>query len=65
MSTPEQEHLRLATHCSRMSDGELEKLAAFGFELSEAARQALEAEIAHRGINLAIAPPHPESTSTN
>lgn len=48
-----------------MSDGELEKLAAFGFELSEAARQALEAEIAHRGINLAIAPPHPESMSTN
>lgn len=57
MSTAEDERVRLAEVYSGMSDGELEKLAATGFELSEAAHQALESEIARRGLNVAIAPP--------
>lgn len=56
MDTPEQERLRLAGVYSGLSDSELEQLAAKGFELSEAARQALEGEIARRGLNLSISP---------
>jgi hypothetical protein len=57
MTTPDQERVRLAAVYSGMSDAELEKLAATGFELSGAAHQALEAEIARRGLNIAVAPP--------
>jgi len=51
----EEEGERLASVYSGQSDGELEQLAAAGYELSESAHQALEAEIARRGLNLAIA----------
>jgi hypothetical protein len=57
MTTPEQERARLAEVYSGMSDGELEKLAATGSELSEAAHDALESEIARRGLSIIIAPP--------
>ena len=55
MSTPEQERQRFAGVYSGMSDAELERVAASGYELSEVARQALEAEISRRGIDVAIA----------
>jgi Putative prokaryotic signal transducing protein len=51
------EHQRVAELYSSKSDGELEKLAADGFELSDEAREALQAEIGRRGLNLALAPP--------
>jgi Putative prokaryotic signal transducing protein len=57
MSAPDQERVRLAEVYSGKSDGELEELAASGFDLSEEAHQALESEIARRGLNVAIAPP--------
>jgi Putative prokaryotic signal transducing protein len=57
MTTPEQERFRLAEVYSGKSDGELEELAATGFELSEEAHQALESEITRRGLSVAIAPP--------
>src|ERR1022692_1625336 len=57
MTTPEQERARLTGVYSGMSDAELERLAARGFELGEEAHQALESEIARRGLNIAIAPP--------
>ncbi len=57
MTTPEQERARLTETYSKMSDGELEKLAADGSELSEGAQQALESEIARRGLNVKLEPP--------
>lgn len=56
MNNPQQERERLTSLYSNMSDGELEKIAETGYELSDVARQALQAEIAHRGVNIAIAP---------
>ena len=56
MTTPEQERDRIVARYAAMSDGELEKVAATGYELSEAARQALEAEIARRGLGVTLAP---------
>lgn len=53
----DEEHKRVARVYSAMCDEELEKLAATGFDLSDEARQALEAEIGRRGLNLALAPP--------
>jgi DNA-directed RNA polymerase subunit M/transcription elongation factor TFIIS len=55
MTTPEQERDRITGIYSGMSDDELEKVAATGYELSEIARQALEAEISRRGRSVAIA----------
>lgn len=55
MSTPEHERERFAGVYSGMSDAELEKVAESGYELSEVARQALEAEIFRRGIDVEIA----------
>jgi len=55
MPNPEQERERIAGVYSRMSDGELEKVAATGYDLSEVARQALEAEISSRNLDLKIA----------
>ena len=57
MTTPEQEHTRIAGVYAAMSNGELERLAATAYELSETARQALESEIARRGLSLSLAPP--------
>jgi len=55
MPNPEQERERIAGVYSGMSDGELEKVAATGYDLSEVARQALEAEISSRNLDLKIA----------
>jgi len=55
MTTPEQERERIAGSYFGMSDEELEKVAATGYELSEIARQALELEISRRGSSIAIA----------
>jgi len=57
MTTPEQERARIAGVYSAMSDEELEKLAVTGFELSDEARQALEAEISCRGLKFTLALP--------
>lgn len=57
MTTPGQERDRLAAVYSAMSDGELAQLAAAGFELSEAAQRALQAEIERRNLNLTVAYP--------
>jgi hypothetical protein len=55
MTTSEQERARIAGVYSAMSDEELEKVAATGFDLSDEAHQALEAEIDRRGLNLTLA----------
>jgi len=57
MTTPDQERARLAGIYSGMSDGELEKIAATGYELSEEAQAALAAEIMRRDLNIEIASP--------
>lgn len=56
MPSPEDEREHIASVYAGMSDGELEKVAATSYELSDAARQALEAEISRRGLGLALAP---------
>ena len=55
MTTPEQERERVAGVYSEMSDRELERVAAAGYELSEIAHQALEAEISRRALGIVIA----------
>jgi hypothetical protein len=55
MTMPEQESERLARVYSGMSNTELERVAAAGYELRNTARQALEAEISRRGLSMAIA----------
>ena len=45
---------------SAMSDGELGQIAVSGDELSDAAREALQAEVAKRGLKMEIAPPRGE-----
>jgi hypothetical protein len=55
MPSPEQERERIAGVYAGMSDGELEKVAATGYELSEVAYQALEAEISGRHLDIKIA----------
>lgn len=57
MTTPEEERARIAGVYSAMSDEELEELAATGFDLSDEAHQALEAEISRRGLSLTVASP--------
>jgi len=52
-----EERKRLTGVYSAMSDEELEELAAIGFDLSDEARQALEAEIGRRGLQITLAPP--------
>lgn len=47
---PGQERQRLAEFYSRQMNGELEKVAAEAYELTEAARQALRTELAKRGL---------------
>jgi len=57
MPTPEQEHLRIAGVYSAMSDEELGQIAQSGDELSTAAQQAFQAEVARRGLKMEMAPP--------
>ena len=60
MPTPEQERLRIAGVYSAMSDEELGQIAASGDELSDAAREAFQAEVAKRGLKIETAPPRGE-----
>jgi hypothetical protein len=53
---PEQERRRIAGVYSAMSDEELGQIAESGDELSIAAQEAFQAEVARRGLNMAIAP---------
>lgn len=55
MPTPEQERARIAGVYSAMSDEELGQIFESGDELSAAAEEALQAEMARRGLE--IAPP--------
>ncbi len=47
---PEAERKRLTEFYSQQMDGELEQVAAQAYELTEAAREALRAELAKRGL---------------
>ena len=51
---PQQERQRLAEVYAGMADGEIEKLAGEASSLSEAARNALQAEISRRGLAVAL-----------
>lgn len=55
MTRPERERERIAGVYSGMSDEELGQIAGQGFELGEIAQQALQAEIARRGLQITIA----------
>jgi hypothetical protein len=57
MPKPEQERVRIAAVYSAMSDEELGQIAESGDELSAAAQEAFQAEVAKRGLDLAIASP--------
>jgi hypothetical protein len=57
MPMPEQERLRVAGVYSAMSNEELGQIADSGDELSAVAQEALMAEAARRGLEMAIAPP--------
>ena len=60
LPTPEQERGRVAGVYSAMSDEELGQIADSGDELSAIAQEAFHAEVARRGLNMAIAPPRGE-----
>jgi hypothetical protein len=60
MPTPEQERLRISGVYSAMSDEELGQIAESGDELSVTAQEAFRAEVARRGLTMAIAPPRGE-----
>jgi len=55
--SPDKERARLASLYASLSDEELEQIASSGDELSEAAYGELNAEIARRGLAIAIVPP--------
>jgi hypothetical protein len=57
MTTPDQERNRIAGVYSRMEAEELEATARSAFELSDPAQEALRAEIARRGLSIALASP--------
>lgn len=69
MATPEQEHERITAVYSGMSDGELERIAHSGDELTDVANEALKTEISRRGIDLSVTTPRDSevdlSLSTN
>src|SRR5262249_24034924 len=50
MTLPTDESRRLETLYSQMTDGELEKIAADAYSLTEVARQAIEAELHRRNL---------------
>src|SRR5260370_31602869 len=60
MPMPEQERLRIAGVYSAMSDEELGQIADGGDELSTAAQEAFQAEVARRGLKMEIVPPRGE-----
>jgi ribosomal protein S27E len=60
MPTPDPERIRIAGVYSAMSDEELGQIADSGDELSTAAQEAFQAEIARRGLKIKIAPPRGE-----
>ena len=49
---PEQERRRLTEFYAGQMDGELEKVAAQAYELTELAREALRAEVSKRGLDV-------------
>ena len=51
---PEAERRRLADFYAHQLDGELEKVAAQAYELTEIAREALTAEISRRGLSVTL-----------
>jgi hypothetical protein len=60
MNTPDEEQLRLAGIYSAMSDEELERIADSGDELSTAAEEAFQEEVARRGLKIEAQPPPSE-----
>jgi len=54
MIDPERERQRLAEFYSGRTDGELEKVASQAYELTEAAREMLRAELVKRGLNVKL-----------
>jgi hypothetical protein len=60
MTTPEEERVRISGVYSAMSDEELGQIAASGDELSDAAHEAFQVEVAKRGLKIEIAPPRGE-----
>lgn len=57
MAIPEQDRQELITRYAAMSEGELERVAATGYELSQVAREVLEAEIRRRGLGIILSLP--------
>ncbi|MGA6987068.1 MAG: DUF2007 domain-containing protein [Terriglobales bacterium] len=57
MPTPEEERARTAGVYSAMSDEELGEIAESGDELSDAANEAFQAEVARRGLKIELAQP--------
>jgi len=60
MIDPESERQRLADFYSLQMDGELEKTASEGAELTPLAREVLEQELARRGLTVRSQPKAPE-----
>ena len=54
MNNADQERLRLVEAYSKLSDGELEKIAGESDELTDVAREVLQAEIVRRGLKFEL-----------
>ncbi len=65
MPTPEEERARIAGVYSAMSDEELGEIAESGDELSVAAQEAFQAEVAKRGLKIEISPRPAAKTFSN
>lgn len=61
MIDPERERTRLVEFYSQQMDGELEKVAAQAYDLTDIARESLKAEMARRGLTAALAEHAPVS----
>jgi len=59
MIDPERERRRLAEFYSGQMDGELEKVAAEAYDLTDLAREVLRAELVKRGLRVALGEPRP------
>jgi hypothetical protein len=59
---PEQERRRLTEFYAGQLDGELEKIAAQDYELTELAREVLRAEVARRGLDVSFVEQPPTIT---
>jgi Putative prokaryotic signal transducing protein len=62
---PEQERWRLAEVYAGQSDGELEQVAGQMSELTDAAREALRAELGKRGLDIAELQPSVDSQAAD